>query len=49
MTEDNKQLKSKSPKKKRRNKEKLSTKDIEELMGMHRDTYARHKGAVRRK
>lgn len=40
--------KNKSPKK-RRNKEKLSTRDIEELMGMHKDTYARHKGAMRRK
>lgn len=29
--------------------EKLSRKDIEELMGIHQDTFARHKGAVRRK
>jgi hypothetical protein len=34
----------KSPK-----KEKLSTKDIEELMGTRRDTYERRNGAVRRK
>jgi hypothetical protein len=37
--------KMKSPKK----KEKLSTKDIEELMGTRRDTYERRNGAVRRK
>jgi hypothetical protein len=36
--------KMKSPK-----KEKLSTKDIEELMGVHQDTYTRRNGAVRRK
>ena len=28
---------------------KLSRKDIEELMGIHRDTYIRKNGAVRRK
>lgn len=33
----------------KRNKEKLSRKDIEELMGTHRDTYKRVNGAVRRK
>jgi hypothetical protein len=37
--------KMKSPKK----KEKLSTKDIEELMGTRRETYKRVNGAVRRK
>jgi hypothetical protein len=37
--------KTKSPKK----KENLSTKDIEELMGIHKDTYIRRNGAVRRK
>jgi len=42
-----KQRQSKSPKK--RKKEKLSRKDIEELMGVHQDIYARHKGAIRRK
>ncbi|SDM17674.1 hypothetical protein [Bacillus sp. OK048] len=31
------------------NKEKLSTKDIEELMGTRRDRYERRNGAVRRK
>jgi predicted outer membrane protein len=34
----------KSPKNKR-----FSTKDIEELMGTHRDTYKRVNGAMRRK
>jgi hypothetical protein len=36
--------KMKSPK-----KEKLSRKDLEELMGTRRDTYERRNGAVRRK
>lgn len=35
--------------KKTEKKEQLSTKDIEELMGMHKETYGRHRGAVRRK
>lgn len=49
----------KSPKKKRKGKvqykprsnkkEKLSFRDIEELMGTRRDTYERRNGAVRRK
>jgi hypothetical protein len=30
-------------------KEQLSTKEIEELMGTHRDTYKRVNGAMRRK
>jgi hypothetical protein len=42
-----KKQQSKSPKKNL--KEQLSTKDIEELMGMNRDTYTRRNGAVRRK
>jgi hypothetical protein len=32
-----------------KNKEKLSRRDIEELMGIKRDTYTRVNGAVRRK
>lgn len=44
---------SKSPekkKKKRRNKEKLSIQQIEDLMGMHMDTFRRSKGgAIRRR
>jgi hypothetical protein len=50
MKEDNhlsKLKKSKSPEK--RKIEQLSTKDIEELMGMNRDRYTRKNGAVRRK
>jgi hypothetical protein len=43
-----KKNKSKSPKIKRKT-EKLSVKDIEELMGIHQDTYTRKNGAVRRK
>ncbi|QOY37977.1 hypothetical protein AWH56_010640 [Anaerobacillus isosaccharinicus] len=33
----------------KRNKEKLSTKELEELMGVNRDRYERRGGAVRRK
>jgi hypothetical protein len=47
--EQKKQLRVKSPKNKKRNKEKLTTKDIEELMGMNRDRYERRNGAWRRK
>lgn len=43
MKENKQQVK--SPKK----KEKLSTKDIKELMGMNMDRYERRKGALRRK
>ncbi|MDF2854215.1 MAG: hypothetical protein K0Q87_66 [Neobacillus sp.] len=31
------------------NKEKLSTKEIKELMGMGRPTYKRHRGAIKQK
>ncbi|MDF2902382.1 MAG: hypothetical protein K0S25_20 [Bacillus sp. (in: firmicutes)] len=47
--------KMKSPKKKHKKKPKppkkevLSQKDIEDLMGIHRDTYKRNNGAIRRK
>lgn len=37
------------PKKCKHNKERLSTREIEELMGARRDTYKRVKGSVRRK
>jgi hypothetical protein len=37
------------PKEKKRDKEKLSYRDIEELMGVYQDTYKRVNGAVRRK
>ncbi|MBO0959553.1 hypothetical protein J1P26_07375 [Neobacillus sp. MM2021_6] len=38
----------KSPKK-RRNKEKLTVREIEDLMGMHKDVYTRRHGAIRNK
>lgn len=37
------------PESKPKRKEELSFKDVEELMGMNRDTYKRVGGAVRRK
>ncbi|HDR4904978.1 MULTISPECIES: hypothetical protein [Bacillus cereus group] len=40
-------IKRKKTKKKR--KEKLSTRDIEDLMGMHRPCYERRRGALRQK
>ncbi|AHA71018.1 Phage protein [Bacillus thuringiensis YBT-1518] len=42
---------SKQPKKKnkKKQKEKLSTRDIEDLMGLHRPCYERRRGAVRQK
>lgn len=50
-TEQKQQLdKMKSPKKKRRNKEKLTLREIEDLMNMNAPTYKRAKGgAIRRK
>ncbi len=36
------------PKKDKR-KKKMSRKEVENLMGIHRDTYTRSKGAIRRK
>lgn len=44
------ELQKKARRKRRRNKEKLSFKQIEELMGVHRDRYERgHGGAMKRK
>ena len=37
------------PRRKRKRKEKLSTRDIEDLMGMHRPCYERRHGAIRQK
>ncbi|MGE1049765.1 hypothetical protein ACTFP3_21205 [Bacillus cereus group sp. MYBK5-2] len=34
---------------KKKRKEKLSTRDIEDLMGMHRPCYERRRGALRQK
>jgi hypothetical protein len=39
----------KSPKKRKKKQEQLSTKDIQELMGMNMQVYTRHNGAIRRK
>jgi hypothetical protein len=39
----------KQPEKSPKKKEQLSEKDIKELMGMNRDIYTRHNGAIRRK
>jgi hypothetical protein len=49
VMENRKQPKSKSPKQQAKKEEKLSTKDLEELMGVNRDIYTRHNGAIRRK
>ncbi|GCF83382.1 MULTISPECIES: hypothetical protein [Bacillus cereus group] len=35
--------------KKKKRKEKLNTREIEELMGMHRPCYERKRGAIRQK
>lgn len=43
------EIHNKTRKKHKRNKEKLSFRDIEELMGVHRDRYERGRGgAIRR-
>ncbi|MCU4978315.1 hypothetical protein OB987_11630 [Bacillus cereus] len=34
---------------KKKRKEKLNTRDIEDLMGMHRPCYERRRGAIRQK
>lgn len=49
MAADNKQKPITKRKIKPKKQEQLSQKDIEELMGMHMDTYTRRNGAVRRK
>ncbi|HFR4167562.1 TPA: hypothetical protein ACHVJ4_004343 [Bacillus cereus] len=36
-------------KKKKKRKEKFSTREIEDLMGMHRPCYERRRGAIRQK
>ncbi|MEB9613328.1 hypothetical protein P4J23_25340 [Bacillus cereus] len=38
-----------SEKTKKKRKEKLSTRNIEDLMGMHRPCYERRRGALRQK
>lgn len=50
LVKDEKKSLNNSPKKqKRKNKEKLSLREIEDLMGMHMDTFTRRNGAVRRR
>ncbi|CAM4272599.1 phage protein [Bacillus cereus] len=44
-----KQSKKGKKKNKKKPKEKLSTCDIEDLMGMHRPCYERRRGAIRQK
>ncbi|WP_336992894.1 hypothetical protein [Bacillus toyonensis] len=44
-----KQAKKKNKKNKKKRKEKLSTREIEDLMGMHRPCYERRRGALRQK
>jgi hypothetical protein len=48
LMKEKKQQQNKSPKKNRK-QERLSTKDIQDLMGMTRDVYTRKNGAIRRK
>lgn len=45
MKDEKKKPDKKSPK----HKEKLSRRELENLMGMNQQTYTRHNGAVRRK
>lgn len=48
--EDKKKLTNSKPRKKtKRRVNKMSQKDWEEVMGVNRDTFKRHKGAIRRR
>ncbi|WP_304521904.1 hypothetical protein [Bacillus toyonensis] len=49
LREWKKQSKQANKKNKKRRKEKLSTREMEDLMGMHRPCYERRRGAVRQK
>ena len=44
-----KEVRTEGKEKPHRNKEKLSIEDLEDLMGVHQDTYKRVHGRVRRK
>jgi len=44
-----KEIESNKKKAKKKRKEKLSTREIEDLMGMHRPCYERRRGALRHK
>jgi len=49
LREWEKQSKQAKKKNKKKRKEKLSTREIEGLMGMHRPCYERRRGAIRQK
>ena len=49
LREWKKQSKQAKEEKQEKRKEKLSTRDIEDLMGMHRPCYERRRGAIRQK
>ncbi|MBD8075725.1 hypothetical protein [Bacillus thuringiensis] len=49
LREWKKQTNQTKKKTKKKRKEKLSTRDIEDLMGMHRPCYERRRGALRQK
>ncbi|HDR6265253.1 TPA: hypothetical protein QCU39_004853 [Bacillus cereus] len=44
-----KAIESNKEKKNKKRKEKFSTREIEDLMGMHRPCYERRRGAIRQK
>ena len=44
-----KAIQARKEEKEEKRKEKLSTRDIEDLMGMHRPCYERRRGAIRQK
>lgn len=49
LSKDKQQQSKSSKKRKKREQEHLSTKDWEDIMGVRKDVYTRHNGAVRRK
>ncbi|MBJ8039030.1 hypothetical protein JDS78_01955 [Bacillus cereus group sp. N17] len=49
LRESKKQSKQAKKKGEKKRKEKFSTRDIEDLMGMHRPCYERRRGALRQK
>ncbi|CDN35889.1 hypothetical protein [Bacillus thuringiensis] len=49
LREWKKQSKKAKKKNKKKRKEKLSTREIEDLMGMHRPCHERRRGAIRQK
>jgi hypothetical protein len=49
LREWNTQSKQAKKKNKKKQKQKLSTREIEDLMGMHRPCYERRRGALRQK